>query len=92
MSKDQIRVELQSYITQLDQQQHLVISAHEKFRIALASTLKLLGDGSTTLKHLHGTPDDLKGYLIQLSNSLFDTTKNAFEHLRKGIQPVQELM
>lgn len=92
MSKAQIRVELQMYLEQLDQQQHILMSAHEKFRIALASTLKLFGDGSTTLKYLHGTPEDLKGYLIQLSNNLLDETKNAFDNLRKGIEPMQELV
>ena len=90
MSKDKIRTELQVYLEQLDEQQHLVISAHDKFRIALAGTLKLISDGPMTLKHLHGTPENLKGYLIQLNNDLFDTTKNAFAHLRKTIESVQE--
>ncbi|TFG32317.1 hypothetical protein EU527_10355 [Candidatus Thorarchaeota archaeon] len=92
MNNEQIRDELQSYLEKLNQQQHILLSSHEKFRIALAGSLKLIGDTSTTLKHLHGTSDDVKGYLIQLSINLCNETKNAFENLRREIEPIQELV
>ncbi len=91
MSNISIKTALDSYLATLDQLQQTVMDSHIKFRIALADTLKLLETESTTLKHLHGTPNALKGYIIQMNEDLLNSTKRAFEQLRKQLQSISEL-
>ena len=91
MSNSQIRTALESYLAQLDQLQQDLLDSHMKFRIALTDTLKLLENESLTLKRLQGAPNALKGYIIKLNEDLCESTKNAFESLRKGLEPILDL-
>jgi len=91
MSKEQIQAELKSYLTELDKQEKLVLSAHEKFRVVLASTLKLFKNESASLMILQGNSEALKGYLIQQNETLLDMTKSAFQGLRKELETILEL-
>lgn len=90
MSNEQIKTKIESYLIQLEEKQDIIISAHEKFQVALAGTLKIIGNESPTLTHLKGSQADLKGYLIRLNSDLFDTTKRAFEDLNKHIKSLLE--
>ena len=92
MSDNQLKIALESYITQLNQLQQTILDHHAKFRIALTDTLQLLDGESITLKNLHGSPNALKGYLIQMNENLYEHTRNAFESLRKGLESIVEMI
>ena len=55
---------------------------HKKLQVALSATFRLLEGKGTTLAGLHGTPDDLKGYLTKMSVELSQKTTNALDTLK----------
>lgn len=56
---------------------------YEKFQVALSGVLRILsGDGSTILKAIQGSPEEVKGYLIQLASQLRQHTTESWESLK----------
>jgi hypothetical protein len=55
---------------------------YEKFQVALSGVLRILsGDGSATLKAIQGSPEEVKGYLIQIASQLRLYTTESWESL-----------
>jgi hypothetical protein len=85
--------ELQVLLSLLNEKQGEVNAIHEKFQVALTGVLRLVGETTVpTLANLHGNPDDLKGYLIQLNTEVVKTTTKSYESLRNRVQELVELI
>lgn len=61
---------------------------HKKLQVALSATFRLLEGKGTTLAGLHGTPDDLKGYLTKMSVELSQKTTNALDTLKTQLTDI----
>ena len=65
---------------------------YEKFQVALSGVLRILsGDGSTILKAIQGSPEEVKGYLIQLASQLRQHTTESWESLKLELDNIIEL-
>ncbi|MCK4279034.1 MAG: hypothetical protein KAW94_00510 [Candidatus Thorarchaeota archaeon] len=65
---------------------------YEKFQVALSGVLRILsGDGSTILKAIQGSPEEVKGYLIQLASQLRQHTTESWESLKLELDNMIEL-
>lgn len=66
---------------------------YEKFQVALSGVLRILsGDGSTILKAIQGSPEEVKGYLIQLASQLRQHTTESWESLKIELDNIIELV
>ena len=66
---------------------------YEKFQVALSGVLRILsGDGSTILKAIQGSPEEVKGYLIQLASQLRQHTAESWESLKIELDNMIELV
>jgi hypothetical protein len=93
MNDEQLRKQLTTLLSLLNEQQEEVSAIHEKFQIALTGVLRLIGENnSPTLKSLQGTPQDLKGYLIQLNTDVVKTTAKSYASLKSRIEELLELV
>ena len=61
---------------------------HKKLQVALSATFRLLEGKGTTLAGLHGTPDDLKGYLTKMSVELSQKTIEALDSLKTQLTSI----
>ena len=53
---------------------------YEKFQMALSGVLRILsGDGNAILKAIQGSPEEVKGYLIQLASQLHQHTTESWD-------------
>ncbi|MBN2229846.1 MAG: hypothetical protein JW779_09660 [Candidatus Thorarchaeota archaeon] len=84
--------EANALIEYLDKQHDEIHAEHEKFQIALAGILRLADTDSPIMKNLHGNPDNLKGYLIQLDHNRMDKISASFDHVRKSIDSICKLV
>ena len=65
---------------------------YEKFQMALSGVLRILsGDGNAILKAIQGSPEEVKGYLIQLASQLHQHTTESWESLKQEMDGVIEL-
>lgn len=65
---------------------------YEKFQVALSGVLRILsGDGSAILKTIQGSPEEVKGYLIQLASQLRQHTTESWESLKLELDNMIEL-
>ncbi len=66
---------------------------YEKFQVALSGVLRILsGDGSAILKAIQGSPEEVKGYLIQLATQLRQHTTESLESLKVELDNMIELV
>ncbi len=66
---------------------------YEKFQVALSGVLRILsGDGSAILKAIQGSPEEVKGYLIQLASQLGRHTTESWESLKMELDNMIELV
>ncbi len=66
---------------------------YEKFQVALSGVLRILsGDGSAILKAIQGSPEEVKGYLIQLVTQLRQHTTESWESLKIELDKLIELV
>ncbi|MCK5302167.1 MAG: hypothetical protein KAJ96_03420 [Candidatus Thorarchaeota archaeon] len=66
---------------------------YEKFQVALSGVLRILsGDGSAILKAIQGSPEEVKGYLIQLASQLRQHTTESWESLKIELDNMIELV
>ena len=66
---------------------------YEKFQVALSGVLRILsGDGSAILKAIQGSPEEVKGYLIQLAIQLRQHTTESWESLKIELDNMIELV
>ncbi|MGY5874084.1 MAG: hypothetical protein RTV72_17680 [Candidatus Thorarchaeota archaeon] len=94
MNRENAVAEITSLLTRVHEIKSDIEAEHERFRIALAGTLRLLtGEGGTILANIQGDPDALKGYLISQESKLASLTtghlKDISERLEKLLETVQ---
>ena len=66
---------------------------YEKFQVALSGVLRILsGDGSMILKTIQGSPEEVKGYIIQLATQLRQHTTESLESLKIELDNMIELV
>ena len=94
MDPDKLASEISTILENVRKKKSQIESEHERFRVALAGSLRLLsGQEGKTLSNLQGDPEALKGYLIsQVSELARITTEhltNLSEELEKLVQMVR---
>ena len=73
--------------------QNEIEQEYEKFQVALSGVLRILsGDGSAILKAIQGSPEEVKGYLIQLAIQLRQHTTESWESLKIELDNMIELV
>ena len=66
---------------------------YEKFQVALSGVLRILSeDDSAILKAIQGSPEEVKGYLIQLASQLRQHTTESWESLKIELDNMIELV
>ena len=88
MKNEQVIDELNSLLEFLNQQLDEIDSLHEKFLVALTGVLRLANDGDSLLTRLHGEPENLKSYVIQMAMRISDTTTQSYETIRQRIETI----
>jgi len=88
MKNEQVIDELNSLLESLNQQLDEIKSLHEKFLVALTGVLRLASDDGSLLTRLHGEPEDLKSYLIQMAMRISDTTIQSYGTIRQRIETI----
>lgn len=92
MNREQLTNELNTILSLLNEQQRDIDAIQKKFQVALTGVLRLVGESTPILTKLHGTPEDLKGYLIHLNTDVIETTTKSYQSLKNRIEEVIELV
>jgi hypothetical protein len=92
MSDEQLADELHALLSLLNEQQVEIDSVQEKFQVALTGVLRLVGESTPTLTNLHGKPENLRGYLLQLNTEVAQTTTKSYQSIRKKVEALIELV
>ncbi|MGY5863393.1 MAG: hypothetical protein RTV41_02245 [Candidatus Thorarchaeota archaeon] len=88
MTKDVIIKEITSIIDYIEETKNRVELDHDKFQVALSSTLRLLGDTNPTLTKLKGDAEALKGYLVRTSTEIKETAVQPYHQLKQRMEKV----
>ncbi len=86
MSEETVAQQLAELLKQLDRVRIAADHEHEKFRVALTGVLRLLSGDEATLKGLQGTPEELKGYILNLAIELSEESARRWESLKSQIE------
>ncbi len=94
MVQENTVTEIASLLTRINEIKSDIEAEHERFRVALTGSLRLLtGEGSTILTNIQGNPENLKGYLISQEFKLASLTvghlRTISERLEKLLEAVQ---
>jgi archaellum component FlaC len=92
MNDEQLANELNTLLSQLNERQLEIDTIQEKFQVALTGVLRLVGESTSTLTNLHGTTEDLKGYLFQLNTEVVQTTSKSYQSIRNMVEELIELV
>ncbi|MHA1772331.1 MAG: hypothetical protein ACTSYL_06035 [Candidatus Thorarchaeota archaeon] len=74
MDRDKTSQRIEEVIEKIKTLQEQTDKRHEKMEIALTGTLRLLSGNTSIIQSLHGSPDELKGYLLREFSSLRNST------------------
>jgi hypothetical protein len=88
MKNEQLVDELDNLLEFLNEQLNEIKSLHEKFLVALTGALRLANDDGSLLTKLHGEPENLKAYLIQMAMRISDKTTQTYWTIRQRIQTI----
>ncbi|MFX0044535.1 MAG: hypothetical protein ACFE8Z_01685 [Candidatus Hermodarchaeota archaeon] len=86
MNEDSVAQQLVELLKQLDTTRIASGHEHEKFRVALTGVLRLLSGNAATLKGLQGTPEELKGYILNLATKLGEESARQWESLKSQLE------
>ena len=86
MNEETVAQQLAELLKQLDSVRNSTGHKHEKFRVALTGVLRLLSGNEATLKGLQGTPEELKGYILNLATELGEESMRQWESLRSQVE------
>ena len=92
MKKEDIIAEITSLLDFIDETHDRIGLEHDKFQVALTSTLRLLDEGSSTLTKMKGNVEDLKAYLIRTSTEIRQTSLDPYEYLRARVETIRGLV
>ncbi|MFX0054740.1 MAG: hypothetical protein ACFFAD_07440 [Candidatus Hermodarchaeota archaeon] len=79
---------LRAILLQIESSRESIEKGHEKFQIALSGALRLLDDNNPMLEKLRGSPDDLKGFVLNLVAELSTETISHWESLHSQIEQI----
>jgi len=88
MKNEQVIDELKNLLELLNEQLDEIKSLHEKLLVALTGVLRLTNDDGSILTRLHGEPENLKSYLIQMAMKISDTTMQSYRTIGQRIQTI----
>jgi hypothetical protein len=88
MDEDSVALQLTEIIKRLEKTRLSVGHDHEKFRVALTGVLRLLSSNKATLKGLQGTPDELKGYILNLAAELSQESARQWELFKSQLETI----
>jgi hypothetical protein len=86
MSEETVAQQLDELLKQLDAARIEAGHEHEKFRVALTGVLRLLSGNEATLKGLQGTPEELKGYILNLATELGEVSARKWESIKSQVE------
>jgi hypothetical protein len=85
---DSLAANLREVLLQIDSSRESIEKGHDKFQIALSGALRLLDDNNSLLGKLRGSPDDLKGFVLNLVTELKTETISHWESLHSRIEQI----
>ncbi len=88
MKNEQAIDELNGLLQFLNEQLDEIKSLHKKFLVALTGVLRLANDDGSLLTKLHGEPENLRSYLIQMAMKISDTTTQSYGIIRQRIETI----
>jgi hypothetical protein len=86
MNEETVAQQLAALLKQLDTTRIAAGHEHEKFRVALTGVLRLLSGNEATLEGLQGTPEELKGYILNLATELGEESTRQWESLKSQLE------
>lgn len=88
MKNEQAIDELNGLLQFLNEQLDEIKFLHKKFLVALTGVLRLANDDDSLLTKLHGEPENLRSYLIQMAMKISDTTTQSYGTIRQRIETI----
>lgn len=91
MKTEEIAQHLTEILDWIEKTRGEISQEHERFRITLSSSLRLLTEGDQSmLIRLHGSPEALVGYLLKLAQEFHNNSHDRNEKLRNQIMDILE--
>jgi len=90
MKNEQVLNDLKCLLDFLNQQLAEIKSSHDKFLIALTGVLKVASGDASLITNLHGDPEHLKSYLLQMAMQITDSTTQSYESINKRVESIIE--
>ncbi len=88
MDDDYLSSEIQSTLMLLEKQIAQFEGQFEKLIVATTTSMKLLNGQSTTLEGIGGNPDEIKSYLLRLSESVRQEVIEGLHNLEKQLRTI----
>jgi hypothetical protein len=92
MKNEQILDDLKHLLDFLNQQHAEIKSSHDKFLIALTGILKVATGDTSLITNLHGDPEHLTSYLLQMAMQITDSTTQSYESISKRVESIIEAL
>jgi len=91
VSIDEIERQVHLLLDEFENTKNAIENQYNKLQIALSSALRLLdGSETKTLDALHGTPGNLKSYLISLVSEVKNETTNRLLSLEQHTRDISQ--
>lgn len=88
MDDDSLGSEIQSTLVSLEKQIAHSEAQFEKLIVATTTSMKLLSGQSTTLEGIGGNPNEIKSYLLRLSQSVREEVIEGLRNLEKQLRMI----
>jgi hypothetical protein len=88
VENDSLVAKLREILIQIESSRKSIEEGHERVQIAVAGALRLLDNNNSMLEKLHGSPDDLKGFVLKLVTELNMETTRHWKSLQSQIEQI----
>ncbi len=90
MKEETIRGEIEDILKTLREMQKRVEKQHDEFQVALSGSLRLITtDKLETIERMHGSKEELKGYLIRKHLQLREEALANYRELEQRISSIR---
>ena len=88
MENEALANQIRELLLKVESSQESIEEGYKKFQVALTGALRLLDGNNQMLGRLHGSPEDLKGFLLKLATELRSDTISHWESLKPKIEHI----
>lgn len=86
MENEALAIQIRDLLLEIESSREAIEEEYKKFQVALSSVLRLIDGNNQMLGSLHGSPEDLKGFLLNLTTELRRDTISHWKSLKPKIE------